>query len=52
MARSLTVEHEEKITTSRLLNGFPLFSVVCLAIAGFVGANAESQASVAVELPR
>lgn len=49
MARSLTVEHEEHVTTSPLLTGFLIFAVFWLAIAGIVAGSAEADADAPVD---
>jgi hypothetical protein len=41
MARSLTVKHEEKVSTSLLLNAFLLLAVLWLALSA-VGGNAST----------
>ena len=38
MARSLTVQPEENVSTSPLLTGFLIFAVACLLLAGVFGA--------------
>ena len=42
MARSLTVQHEENVTTSPLLTGFLVFAVAWMLFGAVVSANAES----------
>ena len=42
MARSLTVQHEENVTTSPLLTGFLLFAVAWMLFGAVVSANAEA----------
>lgn len=42
MARSLTVQHEERATTSPLLTGFLLLAAAWLMLAAMFGADAYS----------
>lgn len=42
MARSLTIQHEERATTSPLLTGFLLLAAAWLLLAALFGADAYS----------
>lgn len=46
MARSLTVQHEENVTTSPLLTGFLLFAVAWMIIGAVVAAKDAGAAPV------
>lgn len=54
MARSLTVTHEEDVSTSMLLNGFLLFALACMMISALswsVEAGAEATGAASTDGP-
>lgn len=42
MARSLTIQHEERATTSPLFTGFLLLAISVLALSAFAGIPADN----------
>ncbi len=51
MARSLTIKHEEKVTTSPLLNGFLLLAFGWLLVTAIVASTADAGVSSAPVAP-